>query len=70
MTTVKNLAVANHQPILHNFTYLIAIEVPIGNLTYLHKMPQYTFHNGILVVRGGNYSAPNINSDSGLGSEQ
>lgn len=30
MTTVKNLAVANHQPILHNFTYLIAIEVPTG----------------------------------------
>lgn len=30
MTTVKNLAVAKHQPILHNFTYLIAIEVPTG----------------------------------------
>ena len=53
MTTVKNLAVANHQPVLHDFTYLIVVEVSTGNLTYLHKMPQYTFHNGILVVRRG-----------------
>ena len=45
MTTVKNLAVANHQPVLHDFTYLIVVEVSTGNLTYLHKMPQYTFHN-------------------------
>ncbi|AIS09610.1 hypothetical protein LACWKB8_1352 [Lactobacillus sp. wkB8] len=45
MTTGKNLAIANQQPILHNFTYLIAVEVSTGNLIYLHKMSQYTFHN-------------------------
>ena len=43
MTTVKNLAVAKHQPILHNFTYLIAIEVPTGNLTYCIKCPNTLF---------------------------
>ena len=43
MTTGKNLTVANHQPILHNFTYLIAIEVPTENLIYLHKIPNTLF---------------------------
>ncbi len=52
MTTVKNLAVANHQPILHNFTYLIAIEVPTGNFTYCIKYLNTLFIIGFWELEG------------------